>query len=110
MRDSSIQKRAVSADLNAESILKTDLLDGQVKLHILQFAAKRDFLGVYVLQNAAEQIAETGEHLLRLICFFLADQNHDGVQSVKEEMRLKLRVQCAELGLDQLRFQFGRLQ
>ena len=104
------QRLRVGGDLHVQPVLKTHLLDGEIQLQILQLAAERDLLCFHIIQHTAQQIAQAAEHLFRLAAFLLPHQHHDGVQGVKQEMRLELHLQTRSDALAPIGLPAGRAE
>ena len=107
VRNGGVQGSVVGRNLDAQAILKANLLDGKIQPEIFQLPPERDLLRLDVFEDAAEQVAKPGKHLLGLSPALLAHQHHDGVQGIEQEMRLKLHLEGAQLRPHQLGLQFG---
>ena len=110
MRHRGVESGGVGGDLDAQPVLETDLLDRQVELQVFELAAQRHLLRLDVVEHRAQQVAQPGEHLLGLRSLLLADQHHDRIERVEQEVRLELHLERAELGLHEPPLKLGGLE
>src|SRR3954453_554578 len=110
MGDGGVEDLGPGVDLHPQAVLEADLLDREIEPQGLELAPQGDLLGLDVVEHAAQEIAQAGEHLLRLRPSPLAHQHHDGVQGVEQEMRLELAFESGELRLHELRPELGALE
>ena len=86
-------RRNVDADL--QTVPKTNLLDVDIALQILDLLGKGHLRAVRVLGGAPQELAESDDHAHRRVVALIAHQAGDGIERVEHEVRLHLRRSAA---------------
>ena len=77
-------------------LAEADALDGEIAARQSQFLAERDALAIAQAQACAQKIREANAHFARANPI-LRGERGDGVQAVKEEVRVQLKFQRLQL-------------
>lgn len=91
-------------DIDGETIVEADTHYVEICIEQSEFFAERELRLVTVVERAAKQISEPGEHGVRRLDVAMHERRN-GVQGVEQKMGLKLRGQRFQAGGGETRFQ-----
>ena len=94
-----VQQRRIDIDIDRQSIVETGLLDLQVRIHLVELLGECREVAA-ALQVLPEKIGKVDQQVLAPHGIDAEDRD-DGVQGVEEEVRVDLRLEELQLGLDQ---------
>src|SRR2546423_1832996 len=100
----SVERLRIDLHLDGQAISKACLLDQQITFEHLQLLLERYFLHADVLQREPQQVAQARDQAVGLLDIPVHERR-DGMQSVEQEMRVKLHLEHLQLRLRQPRFQ-----
>nr|GEU28026.1 hypothetical protein [Tanacetum cinerariifolium] len=107
-RNAHVFQACADIDADAHALLEADFLDRQVRLHGVDFGGQRHRVVVARLQRVAHHACQLVDHL-RCRVLVLVHQRAHAVHAVEEEVRIHLRLQCAQFGVLGAQFQLQRL-
>src|SRR5271166_2957372 len=104
VRNQGGQRVGLDVHLHPQPVLEAGLLNINVLLQECQLAAERRFVDAHGIQRETQQIGQLQRHVLGSKSV-VARQCGDGIQGIKQKVRLKLDLQYLKLGMGQLCFQ-----
>ena len=99
-----LREKKIIGNINAvlQTLGEARFLNVEILLRELEFLSERDLLPVGILHDAAQEIAQPGDHADGSIVPIFANQPGDCVERIEQEMRLDLAAKRIQLRLRQL--------
>src|SRR5215216_7216247 len=93
VRDHGLRCRRVDVEFDLEPVGKPYLLNTQIQLNEVELFSQFHFLPRGILERMAQKIAQSDEHVHRGVVLVVANETHDAVECVEEEVWVQLHSQ-----------------